>query len=406
MTTIVGGPATHDHTHHSGARAVLARTTTGRTVAEPTSGGPTGVVGSGRHLKVAVIAPPWFQLPPVGYGGIESVVADLVDQLSIRGHHVVLIGAGAHRTRAARFCATFAIPPSDRLGTPVPEVLHAARAAAVLRGTPVDLVHDHTLAGPLLACGRRVPTVVTMHGPVTGELGEYYEALGTSISLVAISDAQRRLNPRLNWVATVHNAIDVASFPLRTRKEDYLLWLGRFCEEKAPHLAIDAGRAAGRRIVLAGKCVEPAEQAYFAREIRPRMGPDVDYVGQADATRKRELLAGARALLFPVQWEEPFGMVMIEAMACGTPVVALRWGSVAEVVSDRTTGIIVDSPAGLPGAIRAAEQIDPYSCRKHAAAHFDLPVMGAGYEHVYRAVLANATKTGLMPAGSENRSVA
>lgn len=356
-----------------------------------------------RPLRVAVVAPPWFELPPAGYGGIESVVADLVDQLSDRGHEVLLIGAGRHRTRAARFAATFDPPPSSRLGTPVPEVIHAARAARVLRTAAVDLVHDHTLAGPLLAYGRRVPTVVTMHGPVAGELGEYYAALGDAIGLVAISTSQRRLNPTLNWVGTVHNAIDVSSFPFRARKDGYLLWLGRFCADKAPHLAVDAARAVHRPIVLAGKCSEPAERAYFADQIAPRLGPGVRYVGEADAVRKRQLLSRARALLFPVRWDEPFGMVMIEAMACGTPVVALRRGSVAEVVADRVTGIVADRPGELPAAIRAATRLNPVACRRHALEHFDLPVMAAGYERVYRDVLARAGVTGRSVAGGPHK---
>ena len=360
------------------------------------SGPPDGGLSSRRTqpLRVAVVAPPWFELPPAGYGGIESVVADLVDHLADRGHRVLLIGAGRHRTRAAQFHATFDPPPSDRLGTPVPEVIHAARAARILRTATVDLVHDHTLAGPLLAFGRVIPTVVTMHGPVAGELGEYYAALGDAIELVAISESQRRLNPRLNWVGTVHNAIDVSSFPFRARKDDYLLWLGRFCADKAPHLAIDAARAVHRPIVLAGKCAEAAERAYFAREIAPRLGSGVTYVGQADAIRKRELLSRARALLFPIQWDEPFGMVMIEAMACGTPVVALRRGSVGEVVAERVTGIIADDPAELPAAIRAAGRLNPVACRRHAREHFDLPVMAAGYERIYRAALARSAAAG------------
>jgi glycosyltransferase involved in cell wall biosynthesis len=229
-----------------------------------------------------------------------------------------------------------------------------------------------------------------MHGPVRGELGDYYEALGDAVSVVAISDSQRRLNPRLNWVGTVHNAIDVRSFPFQERKDDYLLWMGRFCQDKAPHLAIDAAHAAGRRIVLAGKCSEPAEREYFAREITPRLGPDVSYVGMADAARKRQLLAHARAMLFPLQWAEPFGMVMIEAMACGTPVVALQRGSVPEIVTHGKTGIVVESVAELGAAIGAAESIDPAACRAAALRDFDLPVMAAGYIRVYREVLARA----------------
>jgi len=280
--------------------------------------------GDGPPLRVAMVGPPWFEMPPAGYGGIESVVADLVDQLTDRGHEVVLIGAGEHRTRASRFIQVFPEPPTERLGDSVPEVMHAAAAAAALQDLDVDVVHDHTLAGPLLAPGRDIPTVVTMHGPVDGELGEYYATLGNTLDVVAISDSQRSINPRLNWVGTVHNAIDVSSFPFQERKSDYVLWLGRFNEDKGAHLAIEAAREAGIKLVLAGKCNEDAERDYFDAYVAPHLGPEVRYVGEADAEFKRELLGSARSLVFPIQWDEPFGMVMIEAMACGTTVVALR----------------------------------------------------------------------------------
>jgi glycosyltransferase involved in cell wall biosynthesis len=232
-----------------------------------------------------------------------------------------------------------------------------------------------------------------MHGPVTGELGDYYEALGDAIGLVAISHAQRRLNPRLNWVGTVHNAIDTAAWPFADRKDDYVLWVGRMCDDKAPHLAIDAARAAGRRIVLAGKCTEPSEKAYFAREIAPRLGDDVTYINGASTDRKRELMAHAAALLFPIQWEEPFGMVMIEAMVCGTPVIAFPRGAVPEVVVDGVTGILVHSLADFSAAIDTASTLDPRACRHHVEEHFDLSVMAAGYERIYREVIDSADRT-------------
>jgi glycosyltransferase involved in cell wall biosynthesis len=344
-------------------------------------------------LRIGMVAPPWFELPPEGYGGIEVVVADLVNGLADRGNDVILVGAGRDLTRASSFHATFDTPPSELLGTPVPEVLHAARAAQFLQEHTVDLVHDHTLAGPLLAFGRPVPTLVTMHGPVTGELGEYFEALGDAIGVVAISDAQRRINPRLNWVGTVHNAIDTSTWPFADRKDDYLLWIGRTCDDKAPHLAIDAARAAGRRIVLSGKCTEPSEKEYFAREIAPRLGDDVTYFDQVGLEQKRELIAHAAAFLFPIQWDEPFGMVMIEAMVCGTPVVAFPRGAVPEVVVDGVTGIIVDSAAELPAAIDAATRLDPRDCRRHVEERFDLSVMAAGYERIYRDVVDAAPLT-------------
>jgi len=337
-----------------------------------------------------MVAPPYFDVPPPAYGGVESVVADLVDDLAGRGHEITLIGAGQHLTGAHRFISLWPDPQSNRLGEPFPEVVHAARVAEVLDDLDVDVVHDHTLAGPLLGRGTRVPTIITVHGPVVGDEGDYYRALGRSVRMIAISEAQRSKAAELPWAATIHNAIRASTFPFQAEKEPFLLFLGRMNATKGPHLAIDAARAADLPIVLAGKCSEPLEKAYFETEIKPRLGSDTEIFGVADAAAKRDLLSRACALLFPICWEEPFGLVMIEAMACGTPVVALRRGSVPEVVVDGVTGIIRDDPAGLPAAIDLARQLDPAACQAHVAARFSTELMAARYEDAYRRVLAEA----------------
>lgn len=339
-------------------------------------------------LRVAVVAPPWFDVPPPAYGGIEALLADLVNGLSGHGYEVTLIGAGADNTAASRFVPIFDEPPSHLLGDASIEVVHAAAVARVLDNLDVDVVHDHSLAGPLLARSFTTPTVVTVHGPVTGTLRRYYRELGRDVSLVAISDAQRRHAPELNWVGRVHNGIDASSFPYREDKDDYVLFLGRLNPEKGPALAIDVARAAGRRIILAAKCNEPAERAYFTREIEPRLGPGVEWFGEADAAAKRELLSRASCLLFPIQWEEPFGMVMIEAMACGTPVVALRRGSVPEVVRHGETGVVLDDERDLPDALSRARDLDPAACRAHVRRAFDVSTMAAGYEAVYQRLVS------------------
>jgi glycosyltransferase involved in cell wall biosynthesis len=346
-----------------------------------------------RPLRIAMIAPPWFTVPPQGYGGVENMCADLVDGLVDRGHEVTLIGAGEAGTRAGRFLPTYAEPPSGRLGEPLPEVLHTAAVARILADLDVDLVHDHTLAGPLMARGRGVPTVVTMHGPVADEPGEYYRQLGDTVDLVAISRAQRRAAPDLSWLGTVYNAVDVESFPYRAAKEGFLLFLGRLHPDKGVHLAIDAARRAGLPIVVAGKCSEPLELEYFRTQIEPRLGSDVTIFGTADASAKRDLLSRAAALVFPILWDEPFGMVMIEAMACGTPVVALRRGSVPEVVVDGVTGVLCDDPGELPAAIAAARRLAPADCREHVRSRFDVDTMVAGYEAIYREALVGRTPT-------------
>jgi glycosyltransferase involved in cell wall biosynthesis len=338
------------------------------------------------RLRIAVVAPPWFNIPPDGYGGIEAMVGDLVDGLVDRGHEVCLVAAGEPGTRAQRFVAVYDEPPSERLGEPLPEVLSAAAAARALEEFEPDIVHDNTLAGPLSAAGRSAPTVVTTHGCVVGEPGRYFDELGSNVHLVAISDAQREAAPDLNWAGRVHNAIDVETYPVGSGRDGYLLFLGRFSPDKGAHLAIEAARATGWSLVLAGKLNEPAEREYFDEAVRPHLGPGVTYVGEADAAMKRELYAAAAGLLFPICWDEPFGLVMVEAMACGTPVVAMRRGSVPEVVVDGSTGFIVDNPDQLTAAIRRIDEIDRGACRRHVERNFDLPVMIDGYEKVFRSL--------------------
>ncbi|WP_279338907.1 glycosyltransferase family 4 protein [Sphaerisporangium perillae] len=346
--------------------------------------------GSPCQLRIAMVAPPWTQVPPTGYGGIEAMLADLVRGLRRLGDEVTLIGAGA-TTTGAPFLRTYRRPPFERIGEAMPELVHAALAARLAAGVDADIVHDHTLAGALTAATRAGPTVITCHGAVDGELGEYYRALGDAVSLVSISLAQRALAPDLNWVGQVYNGVHAPSYPFVERKEDWVLWLGRFSRHKGAHLAIDAARAAGRSIVLAGKLIEPEEHAYFHEHVMPRLGSDARYEGEASVARKHELLGAARCLVFPITWPEPFGMVMIEAMACGTPVVALGLGSVPEVVVDGVTGLIRHSPYELPAAIEAAGALNPRDSRNHVERTFSVDAMAEGYRRIYRELVTHAT---------------
>jgi glycosyltransferase involved in cell wall biosynthesis len=266
-------------------------------------------------------------------------------------------------------------------------VVHAARSSQALAQLDLDLIHDHSLAGPLTARGPGPPTLLTAHGPVTGEFGAYFRALADDVGIVAISESQRRSAPDLPWVATIHNALDVDEYPFSAEKQDYVAFVGRMSPDKGVAQAIDASRAAGRRVILAVKCSEEAERAYFEQDVRPRLGEDVELIEDADADRTNEILMHARCTVFPIQWREPFGMVMIESMACGTPVVALRNGSVPEVIADGGTGFIRDDPAELPEAIERANTIDPRACRDWVAEHFDVPVMVSRYEDAYRRML-------------------
>ncbi|MGE0218884.1 glycosyltransferase family 4 protein [Mycolicibacterium sp.] len=343
-------------------------------------------------LRIALVAPPYFDVPPQGYGGTEAVVADLADALVARGHRVTLIGAGRPGT-AADFLPVWDTIQSHRLGQPYPEVMHALktrRAVLELADTEgLDIVHEHTMAGPLNAAVYAelgLPTLVTVHGPLDEDLLPYYQALGADAGLIAISDRQRELAPDLNWVGRVHNALRIDDWPFQREKQDYALFLGRYAPYKGAHLALEAAHRAGVPLVLAGKCDEPAEKAYFAEQVAPLLTDSDTVFGEADATSKRRLLANARCVLFPVQWEEPFGMVMIEAMACGTPVVALRGGAVPEVIDHGVTGIICAHPDELPAAIEKSRDIDPAACRRHVATNFTVAQFGSGYEQIYRQV--------------------
>jgi glycosyltransferase involved in cell wall biosynthesis len=342
-------------------------------------------------LRIAMVAPPWYEVPPHGYGGVEALCGALVEMLLLRGHDVTLIGAGEPGT-AARFLRTYQEPQYERLGQVMPELVHAAAVNRLLASGDFDVIHDHTASGPLTAAVRRAPTVVTVHGPVDGELGDFYQSLGDAIHLVAISDAQRRCRPSLAWAATVHNSVRVEQFPYQARKGSYVLWLARFCQEKGPELAVKACREAGLPLVLVGKCSEPAERSYLADVVRPLVSPDVEIVLNADRERILELLAGARCLLLPLRWAEPFGMVMIEAMACGTPVVALDSGSVPEIVQPGVTGLICADTAELPEALHAVTTISAGACREHVRRSFSAELMAERYEQVYRATVANARR--------------
>jgi glycosyltransferase involved in cell wall biosynthesis len=345
--------------------------------------------GGSSRLRIAVVAPPFYEIPPPSYGGTERVCYLLVEGFVRRGHDVTLIAAGRNHT-TGRFIATFpeAQPEGSETDTEV-ELLHAARAAVALSELDLDVVHDHTRAGPLTAASRATPTVATVHAAVTGpeSRAEALAVLGRWVRLVAISDAHRAGAPHLNWVATVHNGMPVEEFPFSAEKQEYLLYLGRLSPQKGVHLAIDAAREAGRPLIVAGGWTIPSERAYFDQEIRPRIGQGVEWVGEVGAAERLRLLAGASCLLYPIRWEEPFGLAVVEAMACGTPVVALRAGSMPELIVDHETGILCDEPSKLAAAIQAAIRLDPGACRAHVAQHFGVERMIDGYESVYRTVI-------------------
>jgi len=345
-----------------------------------------------RRLRIAVLAPPWIIVPPPGYGGIEAVVALLCEALVARGHDVTLFAAPGSRS-AARVEALLESAHPDTIGSALHESDHVALAWGQIerqaeRGRPFDLLHDHSGFTALAMADRvAVPVVHTIHGPFDHETTRFYQRHGHKAALVAISRSQADSAPGgVRIAAVVPNPIRVDRWLLRIEKQNYVLWIGRMDPVKGAHRAIEAARLAGKTLVLAGP-VQPGQHQYFRDRIEPHVdGHRVQYVGEVAGTAKQQLYANAEALLMPVRWREPFGMVMIEALAAGTPVIAFPEGAAAEIVIDGENGMLVSDEQEMARAITQAGAIDPVRCRASVAERYDIAVTTTGYERVYRRV--------------------
>jgi glycosyltransferase involved in cell wall biosynthesis len=339
-------------------------------------------------MRVAVLSPVWFPVPPSGYGGIEWVVSLLADGLADAGHEVTLFASGDSQTRA-ELDSAFRRAPSERIGQTFWELQHALKCFA--RQDDFDVIHDHTgLMGLSLGSLLPTPLVHTVHGPLTGQPGELYEQIvrmAPRAHLVSLSMNQRRPKPELPWLANVPNALDLSVYPFHPERGDYLLFLGRMSPDKGAHRAVTIALEADLPLKIAGKNAEPAEQEYFDSLVRPHLSSRIEYVGEVSHGEKVELLQHARATLFPIEWEEPFGLVMIESMACGTPVIATRWGAVPEVIDHGRTGIIVDDWRLTAASLEDADGLDPTEMRRDVEQHFSPERMVADYVAAYELAL-------------------
>src|SRR5262245_9537975 len=228
-----------------------------------------------RPLRIAMVMPPWYEVPPAGYGGLERVCASLIDGLIARGHDVTLFGTGTRSGTLAHFVSTNIDLQYPRLLEAMPELVHVTEANELISRGSFDIVHDHTMVGPVTASRRRPPSVVTVHSPPVGELNEYLSRVDDGVALVAISHSQRRIAPNLNWRATVHHGIEPSDDAKTGPADGPVLWLGRFDPDKGPDLAIEACRKADLPLVLAGKANQQSEWRYLDDVIRPMLGPDV-----------------------------------------------------------------------------------------------------------------------------------
>ena len=307
-----------------------------------------------RPLHIAMIAPPCIATPPPKYGGTELVVAELIDGLIDRGHRVTLFAAPGSRGGFRRRCEVLSPlgravwPPSDAA-----EALHARLALAEIRASPkaFDLVHSHcpTAVGELQACG--LPAVTTLHHAREPKYSARYRR-HPGVHYAFISERQRELEVARPLSATVHHGLDPVRYPLSDGGAGHAAFLGRFSACKGLHDAIDAARAAGIPLRAAGRPHAP-DGDYFREQVQPRLaGPGVALLGEADHAAKLALLGGARALLFPIAWEEPFGLVMVEAMLCGAPVIAYPRGAAPELIDEGVTGFVVETVREMAAVLR------------------------------------------------------
>jgi glycosyltransferase involved in cell wall biosynthesis len=336
-------------------------------------------------MRIAVVAPCWFPVPPLGYGGIEWVVSLLADGLVDAGHDVTLFASGDSHTKA-NLAYVHATAPSEWIGRSFWELRHVLHCFE--RADDFDVINDHS--GPVgAALGGAVdtPVVHTVHGPLGAEPGLLYDqvaAVAPDTALVSLSMNQRKPRPNLNWIANCPNALDLSVYPFRPYRGDYLLFLGRMSPDKGAHRAVAVAMEAELPLKMAGKMREPKEREYFAEFVEPHLGDGIEWLGEVSHGQKVELLQHARATLFPIEWEEPFGLVMIESMACGTPVIATGRGAVPEVIEHGRSGIVVDDYRLMLAALEEADRLDPRELRRYVEERFSPLRMVRDYTKAFR----------------------
>jgi glycosyltransferase involved in cell wall biosynthesis len=349
--------------------------------------GQLTALAAGRPLRIAIIAPPWLPVPPPAYGGSEAVLDVLARGLQQAGHEVLLYATGDSVCPVPRSWS-YERAVGVGLGGAAAELRQVIEAYEVVAES--DIVHDHTLVGPVWA--ERfpwLPVVTTNHGPFRSELGALYRAIAGRVPVIAISAHQAADAGDIPVAAVIPHGVDLEDFPLGPGDGGYVAFLGRMHPDKGVHTAARVARAAGVPLRIAAKMHEAHERAYFEAEVAPLLGGSIEYVGEVGGVDKAALLGHAACLLNPIAWPEPFGMVMIEALAYGTPVVATPFGAVPEIVEDGVTGFLGTDEDQLVAALGKVGDLDRGACRASVQARFSAERMVADHVGFYRRVLAS-----------------
>jgi glycosyltransferase involved in cell wall biosynthesis len=338
-------------------------------------------------LRIAQVAPLVESVPPESYGGTERIASYLTEELVGLGHEVTLFASGGSKTKAKL------VPISERplrsdaaVNDPLSKTIVEIEEV-LKRSEDFDIVHFHDgyVHFPLMR-HLRIPAVTTMHGRMDlPDLAPIFREF-SDLPLVSISDQQRKPLPGANWIATVQHGLPADLYSFQAEPEDYVAFVGRISPEKGPDRAIEIAKRAGVVLKIAAK-VDKVDEQYFESEIKPLLdSPLIEFIGEVNEPEKNTLLGGARALLFPIDWPEPFGLVMIESLACGTPVIAFNCGSVPEVLEHGKTAFIVETVAEAEQALRKIQQISRAVCRQEFERRYTARKMTEDYVRVYERI--------------------
>ncbi|WP_258804756.1 glycosyltransferase family 4 protein [Pseudarthrobacter sp. NS4] len=346
-------------------------------------------------MRIGLIAGPWIPVPPPAYGGTERVVDTLARGFTAAGHEV-LLAAPSDSTCPVPVIDGMRPSTPDDMGFTLSEFSHVIRAYQGLQD--VDIIHDHTLAGPLyLHRPDHIPLVTTIHGPLTIQATDIYRAIARKGAIIAISRDQASHAPEVPVTRVIHHGMDIRSVPVGTGRGGYLCFVGRSCPDKGLLEAIMIARQAGIPLRIAVKMREPDEVDYFRDVIEPMLGPNEDFVGEVDNAAKYRLMGEAIVFLNPIQWSEPFGLVMIEALATGTPVVGTLIGSAPEIVEHGRTGWL-GSMEQLAGFVEAAAGLSRADCRAAVLERFSMERMVADHLQLFTELIDASTPAGVPDA--------